>query len=74
MQKPWYYGKHLMADDYFLISALYPRLAAFAVVGAAGYYAGVLREHHMRTRDMVVKHYVETHQSDFDRLNDSELI
>lgn len=42
------------------------------VVGALGYYLGVMREHHNRTRDMVVDHYVETHPTDFERLNDSK--
>ncbi|KAI6176939.1 hypothetical protein M3Y97_00853100 [Aphelenchoides bicaudatus] len=57
MQKPWYY-------------ALYPRLAGVAVLSALGYWMGVMREHHNRTRDMVVDHYVSNHPQDFERVSD----
>ncbi|KAI6188095.1 hypothetical protein M3Y98_00316500 [Aphelenchoides besseyi] len=56
-QKPWYF-------------ALYPRLGGLLVIGAMGYGVGKLREHHNRTRDAVVDHYVKEHPSDFERLND----
>jgi len=57
MQKPWYY-------------ALYPRLAMGAVLAGVGYWLGVMREHHNRTRDMVVEHYVNLHPQDFERVGD----
>lgn len=32
---------------------------------------GALREHHYRTRDAVIQHYMELHPQDFDHFNDS---
>jgi hypothetical protein len=53
---------------------LYPRLAGVGVLAAIGYWLGVMREHHNRTRDMVVDHYVSLHPEDFQRLNDSKFL
>jgi hypothetical protein len=76
MQKPWYYGKyqlliHLILFHYFL--ALYPRLAGIGVLAGIGYWLGVMREHHNRTRDAVVDHYASLHPQDFERVSDSKL-
>lgn len=64
---------NLSAFNLFFL-ALYPRLAGVAVLAGVGYYLGVMREHHNRTRDMVVDHYVSLHPEDFERLNDSRFL
>ncbi|GMS88624.1 hypothetical protein PENTCL1PPCAC_10799, partial [Pristionchus entomophagus] len=56
-KKPYYY-------------ALFPRLAALSVVAGIGYSLGKLREHHYKTRDAVVEHYVSLHPEDFDHFKD----
>ncbi|VDM62467.1 unnamed protein product [Angiostrongylus costaricensis] len=50
--------------------AIFPRLIATGVMGALGYGLGSLREHHYKTRDAVVQHYIELHPQDFDHFND----
>ncbi|VDL73849.1 unnamed protein product [Nippostrongylus brasiliensis] len=50
--------------------AIVPRLCALAVLSALGYGAGALREHHYRTRDALVQHYIQLHPEDFDHFND----
>uniref|UniRef100_A0A1I7Y2C0 NADH dehydrogenase [ubiquinone] 1 subunit C2 n=1 Tax=Steinernema glaseri TaxID=37863 RepID=A0A1I7Y2C0_9BILA len=57
MKKPWYF-------------AIVPRAALVGVVATLGYGMGMLREHHYRTRDAVVEHYVQLHPEDFDHLKD----
>ncbi|EYC35362.1 hypothetical protein Y032_1072g3538 [Ancylostoma ceylanicum] len=52
--------------------AIVPRLIAIGVMGAIGYGMGSLREHHYKTRDAVIQHYIELHPKDFDHFNDSE--
>ncbi|KAE9414690.1 hypothetical protein Angca_001071, partial [Angiostrongylus cantonensis] len=52
--------------------AIFPRLIATGVVGALGYGLGSLREHHYKTRDAVIQHYIELHPQDFDHFNDSK--
>ncbi|CAJ0564603.1 unnamed protein product, partial [Mesorhabditis spiculigera] len=56
-RKPWYY-------------AAFPRLAAISALGYLGYCAGVLREHHNKTRDAIVEHYISLHPEDFDHIKD----
>ncbi|CAJ0581101.1 unnamed protein product, partial [Mesorhabditis spiculigera] len=56
-KKPWYY-------------AAFPRLGAIAALGYIGYCAGVLREHHNKTRDAIVEHYQQLHPEDFDHFKD----
>ncbi|KIH45313.1 hypothetical protein ANCDUO_24646 [Ancylostoma duodenale] len=50
--------------------AIVPRLIGVAVMGAVGYGMGSLREHHYKTRDAVIQHYIELHPKDFDHFND----
>lgn len=50
--------------------ALFPRLIATAAVTALGYGLGLLREHHYRTRDAVIAHYISLHPEDFDHLKE----
>ncbi|KAL6726007.1 hypothetical protein Aduo_008020 [Ancylostoma duodenale] len=54
--------------------AIVPRLIGVAVMGAVGYGMGSLREHHYKTRDAVIQHYIELHPKDFDHFNDSECL
>ncbi|PIO73181.1 hypothetical protein TELCIR_04850 [Teladorsagia circumcincta] len=56
-KKPFYY-------------ALVPRLAFLTVGSALGYGMGALREHHWKTRDAVIQHYMEIHPEDFDHFKD----
>ncbi|EPB66824.1 hypothetical protein ANCCEY_14088 [Ancylostoma ceylanicum] len=51
--------------------AIVPRLIAIGVMGAIGYGMGSLREHHYKTRDAVIQHYIELHPKDFDHFNDT---
>lgn len=54
--------------------AIVPRLIGTAVMTAVGYGMGCLREHHYKTRDAVIQHYIELHPKDFDHFNDSECL
>ncbi|KAK0416973.1 hypothetical protein QR680_012778 [Steinernema hermaphroditum] len=57
MKKPWYF-------------AVFPRAALVGVIATLGYGMGMLREHHYRTRDAVMEHYIQLHPEDFDHLKD----
>ncbi|GMR41751.1 hypothetical protein PMAYCL1PPCAC_11946, partial [Pristionchus mayeri] len=50
--------------------ALFPRLAALSAVVGIGYALGTLREHHYKTRDAVIEHYINLHPEDFDHFKD----
>lgn len=47
-----------------------PGVGAIGFAALAGYGAGLLREHHYRTRDAVIEHYISLHPEDFDHLKD----
>lgn len=49
-------------------SGLVPRLVVLACLGGIGYVVGFLREHHYKTRDAVIEHYVSLHPEDFEHL------
>ncbi|ETN68802.1 hypothetical protein NECAME_15613 [Necator americanus] len=51
--------------------AIVPRLIGVGIMTAVGYGMGSLREHHYKTRDAVIQHYIELHPKDFDHFNDS---
>uniref|UniRef100_A0A7I5E9Z7 NADH dehydrogenase [ubiquinone] 1 subunit C2 n=1 Tax=Haemonchus contortus TaxID=6289 RepID=A0A7I5E9Z7_HAECO len=50
--------------------ALVPKLIALGIVSSLGYGMGALREHHWRTRDAVIEHYMQLHPEDFDHFKD----
>ncbi|KAJ1366552.1 hypothetical protein KIN20_027236 [Parelaphostrongylus tenuis] len=50
--------------------AIVPYSIATGLLGLLGYGMGTLREHHYKTRDAVVQHYIELHPQDFDHFND----
>ncbi|CAJ0941419.1 unnamed protein product, partial [Mesorhabditis belari] len=56
-RKPWYFG-------------IFPRLALVGAIGALAYGAGAMREHHNKTRDAVIEHYMQLHPDDFDHFKD----
>ncbi|KAI1729210.1 NADH-ubiquinone oxidoreductase subunit b14.5b (NDUFC2) domain-containing protein [Ditylenchus destructor] len=58
MRKPWYF-------------AFYARGALVVGCTGLGYLLGKLREHHYRTRDAVIEHYMDLHPHDFDRVRDA---
>ncbi|KAI6240961.1 hypothetical protein M3Y99_00405900 [Aphelenchoides fujianensis] len=73
-QKPWYFGEFSPLPLVCIHSSRFQRSTRvpppLLAVTAVGYGMGKLREHHNRTRDAVVDHYIREHPDDFERLND----
>lgn len=63
----WFFNLWRKKPLYF---GIVPSSILIAAGTALGYGAGKLREHHYRTRDAVIQHYISLHPEDFDHLKD----
>ncbi|KJH43208.1 hypothetical protein DICVIV_10768 [Dictyocaulus viviparus] len=66
-KKPYYFD---MLDFMKSVAGIVPRLFGALLISALGYGMGALREHHYKTRDAVIEHYIALHPQDFDHFKD----